>query len=63
MDDFRGFLIANMAAQTALRAEIVGLATTPREYGLPGVANLQTKLLALTFEMNARYLREKGRIP
>ena len=61
MNEFRDFLVANMAAQNALRAEILGFDKTRREYGLPDLVRLQTQLLALTLEMNARYLQEKLR--
>ena len=61
MSEFQAFLVANMAAQNAIRVEILGLSKRPRGYGLPDMAKLQTQLLALTFEMNTRYLQEKLR--
>ena len=47
-----------MVAQNALRAEVLDFHRTPR-YGKPSLAKLQTDLLALSVEMNIRYMQEK----
>ncbi|HEV2620199.1 MAG TPA: hypothetical protein VGU23_09715 [Acidobacteriaceae bacterium] len=59
MTEFQSFLAGNLAAQNALRAEILDFHKRPREYGRPTLAQLQTDLIALTVEMNVRYMQEK----
>jgi hypothetical protein len=61
MTEFEAFLKANMAAQNAIRAEILGFHQHLREYGKPSLEKLQTDLLVLTVEMNVRYMQEIGR--
>jgi hypothetical protein len=61
MTEFQAFLMANMAAQTALREKILAYEREPGEYGRRPLAKLQTDLLALTVEMNVRYMQEKLR--
>jgi hypothetical protein len=61
MTEFQAFLKTNMVAQNALRAKILGFHRNPREYGKAGLVKLQTDLLALTVEVNVRYMQEKLR--
>jgi hypothetical protein len=60
MTEFQFFLTANMAAQQALRAEILAFDQNS-EFGKPSLSKLQTDLLALTVELNVRYIQEKLR--
>jgi hypothetical protein len=60
MTEFQTFLTANMAAQQALRAEIQAFGKNP-EFGKPSLSQLQTDLMALSVELNIRYMQEKLR--
>ena len=60
MTEFQAFLTANMAAQRALRDQIQAFDRNP-EYGKPPLSKLHTDLLALTVELNVRYMQEKLR--
>jgi hypothetical protein len=59
MTEFQAFLKANMTAQANLRAKILNYDRSPPEYGRRSKELLQTDLLALTVELNIRYMQEK----
>jgi hypothetical protein len=58
MTEFQVFLKANMAAQNALRTQILDYDSAPAEYGTRSLARLRADLMALTVELNMRYLQE-----